>query len=315
MRTQKLTFLLLICVIAFSADVDKGFAAQTAGPKYTAADLVYRAFNRVSKNYPRSNNQMNAFYKEQVVKNNSIVSVNEAMLNIGKSPYLTTQKDIVSIKKIRGNRNIHDNDLLMIKLQGGPITALQLDVVKNPFLGGEIFNMSDLYDFEYEEAAEINQKSFYVVRFKEKAGSSEMLFRGKIYIETESLAIGKVEFSMNVENREYAYERFLKHAPKQCEISMISATYSVNYKEYGNLWYFDYSSSDVSFILNHRENSPQFYTVCSEMAITNLLAEGLTIDKKDQLKATDILSDKINDVKMASDWDIYNKILLLAAKY
>ncbi|MFA5848407.1 MAG: hypothetical protein WC833_00865 [Bacteroidales bacterium] len=315
MKTQKLSVYLLIGVITFFAGMNKGLAAQTASPKYTAADLVYRAFNRVSRNYPRTDNQMNAFYKEQVVKNNAIVSVNEVMLNIGKGPYLTTKKDIVSIQKIRGNQKNLDQELLMIKLQGGPITALQLDVVKNPFLGGEIFNLSDFYDFEYEEPAEINQKNFYVVKFKEKAGISEMLFRGKIYIETESLAIGKVEFSMNVENRDYAYERFLKHAPKQCKIRMISATYSVNYKEYGNLWYFDYSSSDVSFILNHKENLPQYYTVCSEMAITNLVAEGVTIDKKDQFKETDILLDKINDVKMASDWDIYNKILLLAAKY
>jgi len=315
MKTQKLSAYLLIVIITFFAGMDKGLAAQITNPEYTAADLVYHAFNKVSRNYPRVDNQMNAFYKEQVVKNNAIISVNEAILNIGKSPYLTTKKDIVSINRIRGNQKNPENDLLMIKLQGGPITALQLDVVKHPFLGGEIFNISESYDFEYEEPTEINQKNFYVVRFKEKAGSSEMLFRGRIYIETKSLAIGKVEFSMNVENREYAYERFLKHAPGQCDIRMISATYSVNYKEYGNLWYFDYSSSDVSFILNHKENPPQYYTVCSEMAITNLVAEGLVIDKKDQLKETDILLDKINDVKIASDWDIYNKILLLAAKY
>jgi hypothetical protein len=97
---------------------------------------------------------------------------------------------------------------------------------------------------------------------------------------------------------------------------MVSADYVVNYREYDNKWYFDYSTSNVTFnILNKLESTYDVYNINSQLAVTNLVADGFTIDKKDMLKSTDILADKIGDYKIASEWDVYNLIMLLAINY
>ena len=51
------------------------------------------------------------------------------------------------------------------------------------------------------------------------------------------------------------------------------------------------------------------------MAVTTLIADNFTIDKKDMLKSKDVLTDKVLDHKIASEWDIYNLIMLMAANF
>jgi len=259
---------------------------------------------------------MNAFYKERVTKNNDCLSLNEAILNINKTSYITPKDDQIAVKDARGNCNTKLMDPIFVKLQGGPVTALELDLVKHPFLGCEKYNIGDYYEFEYSKPVSMYGKNFYVVNFKQKYADGEMLFRGKLFIDAQSLAIAKAEYSMNVEKRDYAYTRFLKSKPKHSDVKMIAADYVVNYREYNNKWYFDYSTSNVTFnILNKEESTYDIYNLNSQLAVTNLIAENFTIDKKDLLKSTDILADKISDYKVASEWDVYNLIMLLALNY
>lgn len=316
MKTKFFTLALVLFAFTINTEAKNIANAQLENPKITAATLVQRSLKSVHKNYSKEDNQMNAFYKERVIKNNEALSINEAILDINKASYISPKKDMVAVRDIRGNANNAEFDSLMIKLQGGPVTALQLDVIKYPFLGSEIHNLTNYYDFDYSTPQELNGKMFYVVNFNQKYSNGEMLFRGKIFIEPVSLAIAKVEYSMNVERRGYAYEKFMKRKPKDCDVHMISASYVVNYKQYNNKWYFDYSTSDISFYLSKDSKSvPNVYTVSSQMAVTNLLADGIHIDKKEMLKSTDILSDMVKDFKVASDWDIYNLIMLLAINY
>ncbi len=316
MKTKIIFLLAAIFAISFNARANSSETVYPENPKIDAVTLVQRAFKQISVNYPKSDNQMNAFYKERVTKNSGCISVNEAILDINKTSYITPKSDQVAVRDARGNTNTKECDHYMIKLQGGPLTSLQLDVIKHPFLGSDIYNIGENYNFSYGKPTEFAGKKFYVVNFNQKYANGEMLFRGKMYIESESLAIGKIEYSMNVENREWAYARFLKRKPKQTDVKILSADYVVNYREYNNKWYFDYSTSNVELnILNKLESTFDVYTINSQLAITNLVAEGFTINKKEMLKSTDILADKINDYKIASEWDIYNLIMLLAANY
>ncbi len=316
MKTKIIFLLAAIFTISINALAISPATTDLVTPKIDAVTLVQRAFKQISVNYPKSDNQMNAFYKERVTKNSDCLSVSEAILDINKRSYITPKADQVAVRDARGNTSSKECDHYMIKLQGGPLTALQLDVIKHPFLGSDLYNIGESYDFSYGKPAELAGKMFYVVNFNQKYANGEMLFRGKIYIESESLAIGKIEYSMNVEKREFAYARFLKRKPKYSDVTILSADYVVNYREYDNKWYFDYSTSNVALnILNKLDNTYDAYQVNTQLAITNLVADGFTIDKKSMLKSSDILADKINDFKIASEWDVYNLIMLLAANY
>jgi hypothetical protein len=313
MKTKNFFLLFTILTFSICALAKNSAPTNLTNPKYEASRLVQQSFKKISANYPTSENKMNAFYKERVIKNSNCISVNEAILDINKSSYISSKNDQMAVRDVRGNNNASDSDCYMIKLQGGPVSALQLDVVKYPFLGSDIYNISDNYNFDYDTPVEIDGKDFYVVNFNQKYTTGEMLFRGKIFIESESLAIGKIEFSMNVENRGWAYTKFLKNKPKHSNVKMVSADYVVTYKEYNNRWYFDYSTSSVSFnIYDKQESTFNTYTVNSQLAVTNLVAEEFTISKKDLLRSTDTLADKAGDIKIASEWDIFNLIMMLA---
>ncbi|MDP3398363.1 MAG: hypothetical protein Q8S23_04380 [Bacteroidales bacterium] len=311
---------LLLSVIAIFAltSIQAGIApkSEIKNPKTDPATLVQIAFSKISQNYSTTENQINAFYKERVIRNNDCVSVNEAILNINKSPYKGWKRDLVAVKDVRGNCDFSKIDAFMVKLQGGPISALQLDVVKTPFLGTELHDIRDKYNFEYLEPVEMFGRPFYVVAFDQKIKDEETLYKGKIYIDSKSSAIGKIEFSMNVENNTDSYKLFLKSKPKKSTVNMMSADYVVNYREYNGQWYLDYTTSDITFYVEKDKKVPaDIYTISSQLAVTSLIAEKFSIDKKDLLKSTDVLADKIGDFKVASEWDIYNLIMLLAINY
>ncbi|NCB18562.1 MAG: hypothetical protein EOM61_02960 [Bacteroidia bacterium] len=314
MKAKALFILLFLTTLHFSATGNPG--KNDIHPKHDAASLVMHALSARAHNYPSTNNTMNAFYKERVEKNNTCITVNEAILDVNKASYLNSRRDVVAIRDIRGNCTPGKNDDLLVKLQGGPLSALELDVVKYPFLGSFSHKIDESYEFEYAKSEKHGNKEFYVVSFTQKPSDNRTLYRGNIFIEKNSLAIGKIEYSMNVENREWSYDNFFVKRPKGSKVQMISADYVVNYREYDGKWYYDYSTSDIKFnLMNPKDNSYDIYNVSTQMAVTTLIADNFTIDKKDMLNSKDVLTDKVLDHKIASEWDIYNLIMLMAANF
>ena len=93
------------------------------------------------------------------------------------------------------------------------------------------------------------------------------------------------------------------------------AKYVVNYKEYNNKWYFDYSTSDVMFQVKWNKNTLNSnYTLKSQLAVTSISNKDVKLDKRHLLKPSDIVADKVKEYNDTTDWDIYNMIMLLAAK-
>jgi hypothetical protein len=290
--------------------------AINENPKFNAATLVQKAFRNVSENYSKDDNMMSAFYRESVNKDTNVVSINEAILDISKASYITSKNDKVVIKKARGNNpELKGVDAVMMKLQGGPNSALLIDIVKYPFLGVDVNELNDKYTFAYGLPEKIDNKEYYVVLFNEKCTEQDILFRGKMYIEPKSYAISRVIFSMNVEKRGDAYMSFVKQKPTFMHMDVKQANYVVNYKEYNNKWYFDYSTSEVYFQVKWNKMAiNNEYTLKSQLAVTNLITENIKIDKKDLLKPSDFVADKVKDYQDTTNWDVYNLIMLLALK-
>ncbi|MFA6759375.1 MAG: carboxypeptidase-like regulatory domain-containing protein, partial [Bacteroidales bacterium] len=100
-----------------------------------ASSILKMAFSRISENYSSNPMQMTAFYREMIKKRNNYVSINEAVLDISKASYTSFRSDQIGIYKARGNYDEYRIDTLLIRFQGGPNSALELDIVKDPFLG------------------------------------------------------------------------------------------------------------------------------------------------------------------------------------
>ena len=95
-------------------------------------DIVEKAINRIGKNYESVPNLMTAFYRETIRKNRSYVSIGEAVVEIFKAPYNNDIRyDGARIYKGRKSSDVEKMDTVLFKLQGGPVSVIQLDIAKN----------------------------------------------------------------------------------------------------------------------------------------------------------------------------------------
>jgi len=276
-----------------------------------AASMVKMAITNIPKNYPSKAVHMTAFYREMIRKRNTYVSINEAVLDIDKASYRGYRSDQIGIYKARGNYDENRVDTLLMKFQGGPNSALEVDVVKTPFLWTDFMDMEDVYDFVFDTPTTVDDRFFYVINFNKKRHIQEMYFRGKVYIDSETTAISRVEFNMNVEGDVRANSIFIRKKPANLKIEVASAQYVVNYRESDGLWYLDYSRTELLF--NVKWDKKWFnstYTITSELAVTDISDDvgRNRIAAEDRIKQSDFISNKINDYTDENFWEDYNVI-------
>lgn len=274
-----------------------------------ATSIAKMAFSRIEDNYSHKGVKMTAFYREMIKKGNIYVSINEAVLDINKAPYNSYRMDLIGIYKARGSYDMNRIDTLLVKYQGGANSALNLDVVKDPFLGAELLMLDKIYAFKMSDPVTIDNKFFYVIEFNENANLPDIYFRGKLYIESESLAIGRVEFAMNVEGRPQANSYFIRKKPPTLKMDVMSANYLINYKEVSGKWHFDYSRTEVKFNAKwDRKWFRNIYTIGSEIAVTDMSEVERKIEPEKRVRARDIMAAKVNDFTDENFWEDYNII-------
>jgi hypothetical protein len=272
--------------------------------------IMERAIAYISKNYSDVPNLMTAFYRETIRKNRTYVSIGEALVEIFKAPYNNDLRaDGARIYKGRKSTDVEKVDTVLFKLQGGPITSLELDIAKSP----EAILTRDAmkyYDYILTGVVEIDNKPHYVIDFKQKIGVDMPLFMGKIYIETTSYAISSAEFGFNLANKEEATALFIRKKPLGMEVTPEVATYMVKYREQGGKWYFAYSRAEVKFKVNwKRKLFHTTYTTMSEIAVTDRTdQEVIKFAGKEKIKFSDVFSDKVSAFADPEFWGEYNVI-------
>lgn len=199
--------------LTIKMDLNPVLLSQVIVRPLDATDIIDRVLNKVSQNYGDKSMMMKAFYRETIKKGNNYVSVAEAVVDISKAPYdNVTQSDKLWINKGRKSSQVEKMDTLLFKLQGGPAVSMLLDIAKNPYLV-LTDKYQSVYDFKMGEIINIDNKLHYVILFNQKPEVDAPYFKGKLFIEIESLAISEAEFSLNVENKEEAALLFIKKKP------------------------------------------------------------------------------------------------------
>jgi len=280
---------------------------------YDARSLFYEAFSKVKQNYPQKDVGMTAFYREMVKKGSSrYLSLNEAIIDIEKAAYKDfSSMDKAAVYKGRGSINYNSSDTLFIHYQGGIMSSLYVDLVKRPFAGVYYDSIDYYYNFKMGQTTVIDGKLFYVVEFDQKTDDPDasILYRGRMFIESESLAIGRIEFAMNVEGRKDAASIFVPKKPANLRVDVEQATYIVNFKEYDGLWYYDYARLEVKFSTRRKHAIfRNYYSVLSEMAVTDHKRGDFKIDPAKRVRYKDMLSEKVKDFQDDDFWENYNII-------
>ena len=274
-----------------------------------AESLVKLTLNGRGEKYIRERTIMTAFYRETIRKRKKNASLTEAVVKIFKQPYHTVKNDAVELVKSRKNTNYSRLDTIALKLQGGPFGALYSDIVKYP---DYVFNEETFpyYEFSFSPITEVDDRPVYVVDFKQRRNIVTPLYKGKLYIDSQSFALISASYELNVENKDEAVKLFLKKKPRRVDVEPVVAKYKVDYKITDGRWYFNYSNLQLSFRVKWpKKLFSSTYTLDVEMAVTdwnnNLVAK---INPKNRIRPTIILSDKASGFSDPEFWGEYNII-------
>jgi hypothetical protein len=274
------------------------------------SDIVTRAILRIGKNYESVPNLMTAFYRETIRKNRSYVSIGEAVVEIFKAPYANDLRfDNSRMYKGRKSADVEKMDTVLFKLQGGPVSTLDLDLAKN---SEDILTIDAMkyYNYSLSSVVEIDGRPHYVIDFIQKPSVDIPLFMGSFYIEMDSYAITEAEFGFNLEDKAAAQSIFIRKKPLGMEVTPEIASYRTKYREQGGKWYFAYSRAEVKFKVDWKKKLfNTYYTTMAEIAVTDRTAEEVVkFAGKDKLRFTDVFSEQVSAFADPDFWGEYNVI-------
>ncbi len=280
----------------------------TVFPK-DARKLVELAFRNVRKNYGSKPNNMIGFYRESIKQRRHYISISEAVVDIYKASYSNFRSDQVGIYKGRKGLNVKKADTLMVQLQGGPKVILWLDVAKNPNLGVDLIDF-DKYNFSFESFVKIDDEVNYIINFEPSGFIDEIGFFGKIYIEQNSYAISRMEFRMDLSDRDRAAQLFIKKKPMGIVFYPLSTNYLVTYKKQDEQFYLNYIRIELKFKSDWRRKLfKNRYTIVSELAITDRKEVDVEkIPRKNRFRSSMIMSEELKSFEDRDFWGDYNII-------
>jgi len=272
--------------------------------------IVRNCISRIGKNYVNEPNLMTAFYRETIRKNRTYVSIGEAVVEIFKAPYDNDLRfDGARIYKGRKGSDVQKMDTVLFKLQGGPVTVLQLDIAKNT---QDVLTLDAMkyYDYSMSTVVEIDSKPHYVIMFRQKPTVDMPLFMGNLYIATDTYALTEAEFGFNLEDKEAVSSIFIKKKPLGMEVTPEVATYRVKYRIQDNKWYLSYSRAEVKFKVDWKKRLfNTYYTTMSEIAITDRTNEEVVkFTGKEKIRYNDVFSEQVEAFTDPEFWGEYNVI-------
>jgi hypothetical protein len=273
-------------------------------------EIVTKTITRINKNYESVPNLMTAFYRETIRKNRTYVSIGEAVVEIMKAPYANDLRyDNARMYKGRKSMDVEKMDTVLFKLQGGPLSSLNLDLAKNT---EDVLTIDAMkyYNYSLTSVIEINGKPHYVIDFIQKPSVDVPLFMGSLYIEMDSYALTEAEFGFNLSDKAAAQSIFIRKKPLGMEVTPEIATYRTKYREQNGKWHFEYSRAEVKFKVDWKKKLfNTYYTTMSEIAVTDRTAEEvIKFAGKEKLRYTDVFSEKVSAFADPDFWGEYNVI-------
>jgi hypothetical protein len=262
-----------------------------------------------SQNYGDSPIQMTGFYRETIRKRRTYVSLSESILSIQKQAFSSDLQDEINLFKGRKNADYTKLDTVNFKLQGGPYSALYIDLIKYPrFIFSE--DAFDIYDFNIEDITQIDDNQVLVLAFKQKPSIESPLYYGKMFIDVKSLAIVSATFQLNVEDKIKSSLLFTRKKPAGVDLYPTEVRYQINFRQQNGKWIFAYSRGDLNFKLNwDKRIFNTVYSTTFEMAGTDWKNQDIQENQSTQkLTSNVIMSDKVRSLGDPDFWGEYNII-------
>jgi hypothetical protein len=237
---------------------------------YEPTALIKLALEKVPSNYSSVSEMQIGFYRETSKQNNDYIVISEAVLKIFKAAYdKNFRNDQVSVYKNRKSPFVKSMDTVLYKLQGGIYNSLMIDLAKHPasFISDDYF---DTYDYKFEGVAPYDNGLVYVISFDQKPSVAYPLYKGKIYIDRESLAFVKAEFGISPKGLDYATSILVKKSSSKIKAKVLGANYLVSYTNRDNVWKLHHVREEIKIKVRKKYSffNSTYHSV-SELVITD----------------------------------------------
>ena len=238
--------------------------------------IVKAAMNRIERNYPQQDELVRCFYRETARRGSRFISVAEAVTEMYKTDYsVGPDFDGVAIRKGRRLMSMKASDTLGVKIQGGPVMPLMVDVAKNR---DYLLNLDILYNYDLsmKMPTKIDDRLHYVISMTPKPVTLQALMGGLLYIDQQTLAITRAELQLDVRDWRRASDYMLvqkpyglRFRPKELSVTVVYQT-----DEQG-VTRMSYVRNEMRFNCDWKRrffSSP--YVTVSEMVVTDRLKKG-----------------------------------------
>jgi len=275
----------------------------------TPHQLLKNLRQNIAKNYSSNTKLMTAFYRETVQQDNNYINVSEAVMEILKSQYgHNSRSDLVRLLKARKSPDVQPFKWLNFKLQGGPFTITQLDVVKTmeSFINEKY---EELYNYEIDRVIWYNSHPVYVVKFHPISSSFYPAFEGEMYVHRETFALVHANYRISKAGLNKAREVMIMKKPPKVKAGPTFVLYTVSYQQYLGKWQLASAQASVKFkIRSKRDNLKSEFHSVSDLLITYIETTDLKRFTKDEkFTKQDIFVEKLGDFD-EKYWENYNII-------
>ena len=279
---------------------------RTGNPR----EIVDIAIRKIPDNYSRQPELLKAFYRETAMKRKHFIYVAEGVEDMYKTSYTRgIGRDRVSIVKGRRLLSQKQGDTLGLKVMGGPVLPVQLDVVKNSEL---LLNPEELeaYSFSWGNPEMINDRLQMVVLMEPLFPKEYALYHGKLYIDNERLAFTRIELSLDMSDKEKATRTMLVRKPLGVKFKPRELSCVVDYRYTDGVTRISYLRNIFKFNCDWKKRlfSTSFTATC-EMAVTDSQTEGVQpIVSRNSFDSHDAYYDKVEYFMDPEYWNNYNII-------
>lgn len=274
-------------------------------------ELIESALEKIPDNYPSTHNLFSSFYRETIRKGRRFIGVSEAVADVYKKPYRMRTTAGERVRIVRGRRLMspQKNDTIAVKIVGGPTLPIVLDVVKNE---DALFSIAELdyYDFRMEPMETVDGRNQFVVSFKPRVKVDYALNKGRVYIDCETRAFTRAEYSLDLSDKEKATRAILFKKPRGLRFNPQEVEFTVTYRYRDGVSYLNYIRTKTRFKCDwKRRLFSSGYTAIAEMVMIDRddnPAEAIA--RKAAFRQKDIFSDMVDNFNDSDFWKDYNII-------
>ena len=274
-------------------------------------ELVNAAIRKIPQNYSPVPELYRCFYRETAMKRQHYICVAEGVVDMYKTSYQKGNgRDGVAISKGRRLLSPRRSDTLTVKVLGGPVAPVQLDVVKNTDF---LLNSEELdhYELKMEVPTSIADRSQYVISLTPRVKLPYALHFGKLYIDRETLAFTRVELTLDMSDRQKATDVMLIKKPLGVRFKPKEMSLLVDYRQGADgLSRISYIRTTLRFNCDWKRKlfSTSFATFCELAVISSTNRDVQPIRGRETFDQRDAFFDKVDYFRDPDFWQDYNII-------